>query len=160
MTFPDPATIDSYGGTLANKRALTDPLTQQDARAFNVMKADCAAMTNTADQAWVRFVTHATTPTLATTNNGGAAWGNAPGVRATPTHSATGVFLLTWPTDITDGLGVSHVVNFVRVMATVEGSTLSFVQASAVGNVVTVRVFNTSFAAADMAGITVHVRVA
>jgi hypothetical protein len=139
---------------------VTDPQTQQDAPAFNVMKVDCAAMTNTADQAWVRFVTDATTPTLATTNNGGAAWGNAPGVRATPTRVGAGHFRLTWPTDIVDGLGVSHVVNFVRATVMCEGSTCVHAQPSGISaNVVDVYTFNAAGTANDIVGTTIHVRV-
>lgn len=161
MTFPDPATIDSYGGALANKRALTDPLTQQDAPALNVMKVDCASMTNTADQAWVRFVTHATTPFLALTNNGGAGWGNAPGVRAAVTRIGSGHFRLTWPEDIDDALGATHVLNFVRATVTCEGTTCVHAKPAAIAaNVVDIYTFNAAGTANDIAGTTIHVRVA
>lgn len=159
MTYPDPATTDTYGGLLANKRAVTDPTTQQDAGGFNVMKADCAAMTNTAAQAWCRFVGHATTPTLAVTNGSGSIWGNAPGVRPTPSHAGAGHFQLTYPTANDDALGVSHTTNFHWAEAHVEGSTAYKAQASVTGNVVDVYTFLANGTADNLAGVTILVKV-
>lgn len=160
MTFPDPSTIDSYGGALVDAASIVDPTTDQAADPFNVMKADCAGMTSTAFQAWVRFVTNATTPTLAVSNNGNAPWGNGPSVRSVPTHVGTGHYRLTWPATITDALGVVHTINIVRARVTVEGATLCFAQPAAMSaNVVDVYTFNSAASSNDVAGVTLLVEI-
>jgi hypothetical protein len=161
MALPGISTIDSYGGALVNKSPIGDPTTDQDAPAFNQMKVDCASMTNTACRAWVRFVTSATTPTLAVTNNGQAVWGNAPGVRAVPSRVTGGQFRLTFPASTTDALGATTTTNLVWARADSEGTaTLTSARAAVSGaNTVDIFTFNAAGTNGDIAGTTVLVLV-
>lgn len=160
MTFPDDDTIDTYGGALVDAQPVEDPTTDRPANGMNAGLASAAAMTRTAPRAWVRFVTDGTTPTLAVSNNGNAAWGNDPGVRATPTRIGAGHFRLTWPATITDALGASHTINIRSAKVTVEGSTLCFAQPSGMSaNVVDIFTWNAAGTANDIVGTTLRVDV-
>lgn len=164
MAFPSVDAVQTYGGPFANSAPVVDPTTDQDAAAYNAHAASTAAMTATCGQAWARFVTAATTGAmaLAASNSNNAAWGNAPAQRPTLARSALGVFTVTWPTTIVDGVGVTQTVNLRRVASVlIEGATLSgFAQAAVTsGNVVTVYTFTTAFAASDLVGVTVHLEV-
>jgi len=161
MTFPAIDALATYGGALANYAPIVDPTTDRDADAANQAYASTAAMTHTATQAWARFVTSATTPTLAVTNSNDAAWGNSTPYQPAPTRSTTGIFLLTWPTTIIDELGATHTINFRWAEVSIEGAaTMSGFARCVVTapNVVRVHVFDTTFAAADLAGKTLLVK--
>jgi len=159
MTTPDIDAIATYGGALNNYSPIVDPTTDRDAAMVNKALCSTAAMTQTAVRAWVRFLTHATTPTLASSNICDGLWPNILGNRPAPTRSGTGTFLLTWPSSLNDELGVSHTLNFRAAAAFVENTTLNgFVLAKpTAANVITVYTFNTSFAANDLAGTTILV---
>lgn len=158
--LPDIDDLDTYGGELEDYAPAEDPTTDRSADAANQAFGSAAAATQVIPRAWARLVTHATTPTLATSNNCDGTWPNVADNRPTPSRSATGVFVLTWPTTVLDSLGDSHTLNFRWARACVEGSTYVPVQCTVTSaNVVTVYTFNTSFAANDQAGKTVLVEV-
>jgi hypothetical protein len=111
---------------------------------------DVAGMTRTARRAWARF-TAGSSPLLAATNPDDAVWGNASGVLPVVAHSSTGVFTMTWPSTIVDQFGTTRSINLRWARVSVEGSTCAFAQCSVTSpNVVTVYLFNTSFAANDL----------
>ena len=162
MTTPAIDALSTYGGALVNYAPVEDPTTDRDALAANQAYASCAAMTQTAVRAWVRFVTSATTPTLAVSFPNDAVWPNVFANLPVLTRSAVGVFLLTWPTTVIDALGVTQTLNFRGCYdPNIEGATLAgFANATVTAaNVVTVRTFSTAFAASDIVGTTICVQV-
>lgn len=160
MTFPSNDSIYTYGGIFVDGGSVVDPTTDLSAAQYNTLSASVASMTATCPVAWFRFVTSATTPTLAASKSNNAAWGNGVGVRPVLARSGAGIFTATFPTTITDGVGTVQTVNLGRALPTIEGATLGFVQALVTSaNVVTVYTFNTSFATNDLVGVTVHVQL-
>jgi hypothetical protein len=157
MTFPENDTLDTYGGALNDAQPVEDPTTDRAAVAANQAYASAAAMTGTAPLAWCRFTADATTPLLAAQNGSNACWGNTAPVRPVVTHLGTGHYRVTYPTTVTDALGVVHTVNIKRAAASVEGAALQF--ASVVpfsGNIVDVYTFNAALAANDIVGSTLY----
>ena len=162
MTLPSIDALVTYGGALVNYAPVEDPTTDRDSDAANQAYASCAAMTQTAVRAWARFVTSATTPTLAVTFPNDAVWPNVFANLPVVTRSALGVFLLTWPTMVIDALGVTQTLNFRGCGApNLESVTLAgFANATVTAaNVVTVRTFTTAFAASDLVNTTIFVPV-
>lgn len=158
MALPDVADLDLYGGAKENYMPVEDHLTDEDADDRNEYVSDVAGMTQTACRAWCAFVGNATTPTDPASNVHGAVWGNSLSLKPTVARTGAGVYTVTWPTQITDALGTVRNINLRRPWASVEGSTLYFTTATVTSpNVVTVRVFNTSFAANDAVGVTLCV---
>jgi hypothetical protein len=121
----------------------------------NQLIVDVAGMTRTARRCWARFVA-GTSPTIATHD---ANWGNDSGVKPLVAHGSTGVFTLTWPTTITDKLGVIRSVNLrYPERPNVEGAVLYFAQATMTSpTLMTVYVFNSAGAANDATGVTIFV---
>ena len=67
-------------------------------------------------------------------------------------RTGTGVYTLTWPSTVTDELGVSHALNLRWATASFENqAAFASAEVTAV-NVVTIRLFNTGGAAADFNG--------
>ena len=160
--LPGIDSLATFGGALVNYAPVEDPTTDRDATMANQAYADTAAMTQTAIRAWVRFVTSATAPTLATTFPNDATWPNVFANLPVSTRSAVGVFLLTWPATVIDALGTVQPLNFRGCSdPNIEGATLAgFANATVTApNVVTVRTFSTAFAASDLAGSTICVQV-
>lgn len=165
MSLPDIDSLATYGGALSNYFPIEDPTTDLDAGADNQNRCSTAAMTNTAVRAWARFVTSATTPTLAVSNAVGGVWPTIPGNQPVVSRSAQGIFLLTYPTTITDELGVVHTLNLRGARAGGEGTSYIPCQADVTAaNVVRITVFAlasgtpNTFAAADQAGVTISVQ--
>lgn len=167
MTLPNIADVDTYGGELQNAGEVEDPTTDQDADAFNEMKADCAGMTHTAPRALFRFLGHATTP--ADPASGfihDALWGSTAGVKPSAAKGGTGIYTCTWPTTVTDELGNDVDLNLRVAKAWVEvsGSTRYSAHARVTAaNEVEVRVFIDGGAGADTlddaAGLAIVVEV-
>lgn len=151
--LPGIDTIDTYGGLKINHHPVEDITTDLDADHHNLMSANIAGMTQTAVRAIRRFVGHATTPTDPVSGLVHAAvWGSDNGVKPTVTIGST-VYTITWPTSITDALGVSQNLNLRCACAQVEttGTTLYVATARVTAaNVAQVRVYS-SFAALDAA---------
>jgi hypothetical protein len=153
--LPDIDTIDSYGGAKVNEAEIADPSTDESADDINVVKMNVAGATQTLDRAWVRFVGHATTPADPASNVHGAVWGNGPDVKPVVAKGGTGIYDVTWPTVVTDELGVNHNVNLRAAVVGVEGATPYLWTATVTApNVVRVRIFITTPAASDAVGVT------
>lgn len=151
--------LNSYGGVKSNYAPVEDPTVDESADHRNLYAANVAAMTQTAPRAICRFVGHGTTPTDPASNVHFAVWGNGLSVKPTVARTGAGVYTITWPTTITDALGVSQSVNLATGWANVEGASLYFVQVTVSVNVATVRVFNSSGVANDAVGVTLAVFV-
>lgn len=155
MTLPDVDDLSTYGGALANYAPIEDATTDEDAAWRNKYAANVAGMTQTACRAWCTFLGHASAPTDPASNVHGAVWGDDVSVKPTVARTGTGVFTVTWPSTVTDELAEVHTVNLRRCWANVEGATAYFVTTTVTAaNVVTLRVFNSSAAANDAAGVT------
>lgn len=158
--LPDVDALASYGGVKANDFNVEDPTTDEDAAHRNLYAANTAAATHTLIRAYRRLVGNATTPTDPGSNVHDAVWGDSLAVKATIARTGTGVYTITWPTTVTDELGVVHTVNLVDGWANINGSVLYFAQVTITApNVATVYVFNSSAAANDAVGVTIAVFV-
>jgi hypothetical protein len=152
LALPDKATgSDNYGTPYQNERPVEDPTTEPDAGAINEALVDIAACTRTAVRAWVKFpgLTYtAGTQSIPITSHD-AVWGSAVGVAPVVTQSATGIYLITWPTTVDDELGDPHTLNIVMPLQPVTiDTTLSAAKVSAfTANTMTVRTFNAAGAA-------------
>lgn len=147
--------LDSYGGEKLDYEPVEDPTTDIGADAWNLIASNVAGMTQTACRAWVAFVGHAATPADPASNVHGAVWGSSAPVKPTVVKGGTGIYDITWPTEITDELGVEHTVNLRHAWGSVYGSTANPFTVTITGpNTIRMRTFNTSFAANDVAGTT------
>lgn len=110
MTLPDVGSLAQYGGVKVNDHPVVDPQTDLDADEDNKARCDVAAMTHVAPRAWCRFTTAATTGAMILVSHD-SNWGSLGGVAPTLSRISAGVFDVTWPTTVTDELGVSHTLN-------------------------------------------------
>lgn len=153
--LPGVAALSTYGGIKSNGSPVEDPTVDEDAAHRNQCFADAAGMTQTACRAWCALVGHGTAPTDPASNVHGAVWGNDVEDKPVCARTSTGLYTITFPATITDELGVEQTVNLRHAWASVEGATLYFTTATVTApNVVTLRVFNTSFALNDAVGVT------
>lgn len=159
--IPDVDSLATYGGALENYGiGVIDPLTDRDALAMNRALATVAGMSHTAIRAWCRFTTAATTGGMVLVSHD-AVWGNGSSVAPVLARSSAGVFTVTWPTTVTDELGVSHAVSF-RCSLRPNVSSSTCYHANAVrtsANILTVYTFLANGTADDIAGTTVNVFV-
>ena len=124
--------------------------------------SDVAALGLTAPRVVCRLVLGASTGALSLATYL-TQWMNATSTVPTLARVSSGVFTITLPTVVSDeydssfGITNNITVNLVAANATLEGSTPGFLTASASGNVITVRTFNSSAAANDMVGSTVAI---
>jgi len=161
-----PRTIQSLGGPFQNEEPIVDPESEMDARFGNRLLEDTAQLTRSAGLTWFSFVTTATAaPTTLSAANVAVSgfFGSGDAQKPTVEKAATGVYVLTWPTEFDDAL--SDVTNMESVTETqpvvftfatqpnVSGVTDGLARVSSLAsNVVTVRVLNTSFALSDLGG--------
>lgn len=125
--LPGIDSLATYGGEKADYAPIEDPTTDESAEHRNIVFANVAAMTQTSCRAMRSFTGHATTPADPVSGFVHAAvWGSDNGVKPTVAHSATGIYDITWPTDVTDELGETHSVNLRRAVAQVEQSDGTF----------------------------------
>jgi hypothetical protein len=158
MALPDSATYDTYGGAKTNYAPVEDYSTDEDAADRNEYVADVAGMTHTAVRCWRRFLGNAVTPTDPGSNVFDNVWGNDLADKPTVARTGAGVYTVTYPATIVDDNGTTRSINLRGGWANVEGSTLYFTTVTVTSpNVLTVRVFNTAFAANDAAGVTIAV---
>lgn len=149
MALPDIADVDTYGGLKVNHAPLVDSSKQETANNRNEYVADVAALTNTGLRGWCAFDPGASVGDPAT-NVHGAMWGSAAPVKPTPSKNSTGNYTITWPTTVTDALGVVHTTNIRRALWNVEGTTFVHVQVTpATANTVTVLMFDAAGSATD-----------
>lgn len=155
MPLPDADSLDTYGGEMSNYLVdPVDPTTDLDASYFNAMACTVAMGSRMLPRCEVVFTGHATTPVFTSFE---AAWKGATPTSPTIARTGTGVYTATFPATVNDELGDAHSVNLHRAWGQAEGSTGYHVQCSAAANVVTIRVFNSSFSANDAAGVTLVV---
>jgi hypothetical protein len=161
MTTPDIDDPSSYGmpdGGFADAWPVTDPTTDQGSAGANEMMVSCANMTHTAVRCWARMVGNVTTPTIQSLNGHDAMWGSGSSIKPTPAHSSTGVYTLTWPTTITDALGVLHTTNLRWARVSCEDADGFFRAAVTSPNVVTITCKTTAVALNDFVGNTFFVQ--
>lgn len=159
---PDLPSADTFGPALIDYDAIEDPQTDLSSAAWNLVRAQLAAISQTAVKAWVHVTVAAGVATL---ESHGASWdetGNLP----TVSRSSAGVYTITWPTSVNDFQAApeAHAVTLKTVLATVStysGTTATllvdaYVQGNARSVVVTTK--TTAGAAADVTHLHVEVR--
>lgn len=161
MILPTSAGISNYGGAKQDYAPSEDPSTDELAADRNNLVDDVAGMTHTACRAWRCFVggSGGSPADPADGNTHDAVWGNASSVKPTVTRSSTGVYVVTWPTSISDALGTSHTIAIRRVLHVAIESATAFVGTAVItaANVITVHTFSSTTANdASGANITVY----
>ena len=159
MTLPNIDNfLTNYGGPLVNYAPVEDPSTDRDASATNQWYVGVAAMTQTCLRAIA---------VMGTANVGGvsvpyqllqdwAVWANGSGVnlfgnRPAIVRVSAGVYTFTWPATLPDPLGVTQTLALGFASAAIQGGALGFQNAVVTApNVVTVRLWDTTFAASDI----------
>lgn len=158
--LPEIDDLDTVGGEKEDYEPVEDPVTDLAAAHWNLVAMNATMVTQTATRAIRRFVGHATTPAEPSSNPQFAVWGNGVSVLPTVAKGGTGIYDITWPTSVTDPLGVSHTVNFVDGTWNVNGSTAYTCTLTVTSpNVVRLRVFDMAGVANDGAGATFAVFV-
>lgn len=114
MPLPStPSSLDTTGGQHGDYHQQEDPTTDLLAAQFDQLSVDCSSMTRITRQAWVLFsgltYTSGTQSIPVTLHR--ALWGFSNAVKPVVDQTATGVYHVTWPTTITDELGVVHTLN-------------------------------------------------
>lgn len=157
MTLPGIDDIDDLGGVKENEAPIEDITRELDAAHINKLEANVAMATRTQPRAWARLTLAATTGAMVLESHM-AVWGSASGDAPVVARSTTGVFTVTWPTDVEDELGVTHTTNLRAAWASVEGATpYQHTETVTAANVVTIRMFTASGVADDAAGVKVNV---
>lgn len=164
MPVPAIDTFDDLGGALSNLAGMPveNPLTDVDADADNRARCNVAAMTHTTTHAWVAWTgaTWTGSPASVTPDDHEAVWGSSVSVRPTVSQTAEGVWLVTWPTTITDELGTTHTVNIRRCRAWFISGSLVWAQPSAkTAHTVTVKTGTAAGGADGLNGITIYCEI-
>jgi hypothetical protein len=147
-----PKTIASYGGPFADAEPVEDPTSEISATFDNRALEDTAQMTRTIPKARFTFVTR-TSAGACTVRNVSTIFASGSGVTPTVTQSATGQYLVTFPTSASDGLGTTETISFVEAMGTVMSTTAGYVQCvEPTSNTFLVYVRDSTGAASDLAG--------
>lgn len=152
--LPEVDSIATYGGVFVDEAAVVDATTDQSATQANLIGMNVAGMTETACRAW-RSALGVTSGTPGDPSNAhGAVWGHDNSVKPTVSRTSTGIYVYTWPTSITDALGVTHTVNIRRIVNAIVESTTLFHTRPVItsANVITVNVYNSSSGLNDPVG--------
>lgn len=139
MTLPDTdAFVATYGGAAADLGiTVVDPTTDRPAAAGNKMFCGAAMLTHLAWRAVVKI-----TASGIPINGHFACWGDTPDLCPTAVRVSTGLYTITWPTTVTDALGVVHTVSFRAARAKFYGSAVALLSTcTPAANVVTLRIF-------------------
>ncbi len=96
-----PKTITSYGGPYDDAGPVENPQTDFAAESANYLLEDSAQMTNTAIRAMVSFAPAATDPVVVDHDS---LWGSGDAQKPTIARGIAGIYVVTWPTTMTDGL--------------------------------------------------------
>jgi hypothetical protein len=108
MPLPDVDSVIDWGAQdWVNPEAVVDPTSELDAEVMKEIAADVAGATHTVDRAWCRIVGTATTGDV-TIQDHEANWGTATAVKPSCNHTGSFTYVFTWPTTITDDLGVTR----------------------------------------------------
>lgn len=156
------ADINTYGGVFSDEKPVENPKTQQAAAFFNRMSEDTAQMTRTSCKARITFVPVATAGPIAldaSTIGINSHWGSGSTQKPAILKNDTGDYTITMPASFTDTVGYIESVAFLDADAGVRGTTLGRAQVYAVAsNVISVHVYNSSNALADLTTATIVVR--
>jgi hypothetical protein len=156
MTLPAIDDLNAVGGIITDYRTPPDPTVERNASNDNQIAADATMATRTITRGFVAWQA-GTTPTVMAHE---ALWGNGSPVAPVVVHVSTGVYTITWPANVTDGLGVVQALNLRRGWGAVALGTVGIVQVYRTGpNVVQVSTFNPAGTANDLAGAYVDVYV-
>lgn len=133
MTLPDSDDLDTLGGAKVDYLAApTDLTTDQGAAENNILKADVAAMTQTACRAWARFTLNgAGTPVLVAHASN---WGADPGVAPSAARVSSGRFRVTWPATVTDELDEEHALLIRDAWVNVRGPYITYADVGTASN--------------------------
>lgn len=161
----EPRTIENYGGPYQDARAVKDPTTQAAAAFYNRKSEDVAQMTSATGFTWFSFTTSSASPAVLAANTVSVSglFGSGSAAKPTCEKTATGIYVLTWPTEFDDALvgvtGMESVAETQTVTFTfasglnVFGATNGYARVvTLASNVVTVNVYNTSDALSDLSG--------
>jgi hypothetical protein len=162
LALPDKATgSDNYGTPYQNERPVEDPTTEPDAGAINEALVDIAGCTRTIVRARVRFpgLTYTSGTQSIPITSHDAVWGSDVGVAPVVTQSATGIYLITWPTTVDDELGDPHTLNIGMPLEPVTiDAALSRVKVTAfTANTISLAAFDAAGAANALNGIPIFV---
>lgn len=156
MTLPDVDDLATLGGVMENYDPVTDPTVELDAGYDNKTRANIAGATQTLDRVFVQFVSAAANPITVQSHN--AVWGNTPAVAPTVNRNSAGRYTVTWPTSVTDALGVSHTVGLVGGRGNAQSGAFFQVQfLKSTSNVAEVYIFNAAGGLVDAPGIVIDV---
>jgi len=163
-----PRTIQALGGPFQDGRLIKDPQSQLAALFYNRTIEDVAQLTRASGFTWFSFITTSTAaPTTLSAANVAVSgfFGSGDGQEPTVEKTATGIYVLTWPTEFDDALsavtGMESITETQPVVFTfasglnVLGATNGHARVSAIAsNVVTVRVYDDAAPAAlsDLGG--------
>jgi hypothetical protein len=153
MTLPDVDSLAILGGALQNYAPVEDPTTDLDAGADNKSRCDVAAMTHTLTRTWVNFQAAATTGAMVLVAHD-SVWGNTAPVTPTLARTSAGIYTITFPTSVTDELGVAHTTNLRASWGNSRGGVTQYTaDCSASGNVITAYVYNSAGTLTDAVGV-------
>lgn len=151
-----PRTIGDYGGIFADQVSVFDTTVQQSSIYDNRLHEDAAQMTRTALKARVRWTCSTTSGPIAVSSAvifGASQMGVGSAQKPTISKTTTGVYVITYPTQWTDGLGSVEPILFDDGIATIRGATDGRARiVSVASNVVTVNVYDASGALSDLGG--------
>ena len=159
MPLPDSDSFVTYGGSKINYSAPVNPNTDYDATLLNLAFCNVAEITRTVPRAYVRFTGASTTGNLILVN-WDANWKGATTTAPILARSGTGIYTITFPTEVGDENGGSHNINFVSIYGVEIEGTVELVHGQASltsANIITLYTFNVSGAAMDMVGINCNV---
>jgi len=126
MTLPDRDTLATYGGEMQNYSDPVDPTTDEEAVWRNKYAANVAMMTHTVTRAFRSFLGTTGGGTAISDPSSGfahdALWGDAPSMKPSITHVATGTYDAIWPSQVLDELQQSHTLQIRRSWAQAESS--------------------------------------
>jgi hypothetical protein len=152
-----PRDLAAYGGPYANARPVSDPLTQVAAEKLNLTMEDVAQLTRVPMARVVAmFVTDgANNPTNVV--YGKTMWGTGTSFKPTVTHTATGVWTVTWSATYADGLGEDETLGLADAEAKQEALTSGFTPRlvygrAHTGNTARVYVYSLAAALTDTTG--------
>jgi hypothetical protein len=121
-SLPDTLSLDELGGAKQNYSDPADDTTDTDASAGNLAKVATSAMSRTADRCWLKFSWSGSAVTLIDWDT---VWGKNDVQAPAVTHpGSAGVFVVVFPSTVTDDLGVMHSINLRVCLCSIENSSL------------------------------------
>jgi|WetSurMetagenome_2_1015567.scaffolds.fasta_scaffold01366_14 hypothetical protein len=135
----------------AEGEASVDPTTELSASVAKEIAADAAAISHTAIRATLRFLgqTYTSGSQVINVLDYDSVWGSATNVAPTVVQTSVGYYVITWPANVTDELGNSHITNIRFPMApTVHGATAGWAHISSF-TLNEIRIFAKTAAGAD-----------